>query len=132
MRRIRVHSAAFRNGRGTMLIGIDASRAAAAERTGTENYALHLIRALVGLRERLAGRNMEVELVQPDIEQLRSLPMPLITPLRYEASRLHMVVIWRINEKGVWLDDPVSGTMVLKHQEFEPLYTGQVLVFNRS
>lgn len=49
MRRNRVHSAAFRNGRGTMLIGIDASRAAAAERTGTENYALHLIRALVGL-----------------------------------------------------------------------------------
>ena len=32
-----------------MLIGIDASRAVAAERTGTENYALHLIRALVAL-----------------------------------------------------------------------------------
>mgnify|MGYP005841313543 FL=1 len=30
-----------------MLIGIDASRAVAAERTGTENYTLHLIRALV-------------------------------------------------------------------------------------
>ncbi|HHX42607.1 MAG TPA: glycosyltransferase family 4 protein [Chloroflexi bacterium] len=32
-----------------MLIGIDASRAVAAERTGTENYCLHLIRALVEL-----------------------------------------------------------------------------------
>jgi glycosyltransferase involved in cell wall biosynthesis len=30
-----------------MLIGIDASRAVAARRTGTENYALHLIRELV-------------------------------------------------------------------------------------
>ena len=30
-----------------MLIGIDASRAAAAERTGTENYSLYLIRALL-------------------------------------------------------------------------------------
>ena len=30
-----------------MLIGIDASRAARAQRTGTENYSLHLIRALI-------------------------------------------------------------------------------------
>jgi glycosyltransferase involved in cell wall biosynthesis len=32
-----------------MLIGIDASRAVATHRTGTENYALHLIRDLLGL-----------------------------------------------------------------------------------
>ena len=32
-----------------MLIGIDASRATRAERTGTENYALHLIQALLAL-----------------------------------------------------------------------------------
>ena len=32
-----------------MLIGIDASRALVAQRTGTENYSLHLIRALLAL-----------------------------------------------------------------------------------
>jgi len=32
-----------------VLIGIDASRAASAQRTGTENYSLQLIRALLGL-----------------------------------------------------------------------------------
>jgi glycosyltransferase involved in cell wall biosynthesis len=32
-----------------MLIGVDASRAAFAERTGTENYSLHLIRGLLSL-----------------------------------------------------------------------------------
>ena len=32
-----------------MLIGIDASRATAARRTGTETYSLHLIRSLIGL-----------------------------------------------------------------------------------
>ena len=32
-----------------MLIGIDASRAARSERTGTENYAWHLIRGLLAL-----------------------------------------------------------------------------------
>ncbi|MBC7251223.1 MAG: glycosyltransferase family 4 protein [Anaerolineae bacterium] len=35
-----------------MLIGIDASRAARARRTGTENYALHLIRGLLALDRR--------------------------------------------------------------------------------
>jgi len=35
-----------------MLIGIDASRATAARRTGTENYSLHLIRALLTLGRR--------------------------------------------------------------------------------
>jgi glycosyltransferase involved in cell wall biosynthesis len=34
-----------------MLIGIDASRATAARRTGTENYSLHLIRELLALGE---------------------------------------------------------------------------------
>ncbi len=34
-----------------MLIGIDASRTVAAQRTGTENYALHLIRELLVLSE---------------------------------------------------------------------------------
>jgi glycosyltransferase involved in cell wall biosynthesis len=34
-----------------MLIGIDASRATAARRTGTENYALHLIRELLALNQ---------------------------------------------------------------------------------
>ena len=32
-----------------MLIGIDASRATIARRTGTETYSLNLIRALIGL-----------------------------------------------------------------------------------
>jgi glycosyltransferase involved in cell wall biosynthesis len=34
-----------------MLVGIDASRAAVARRTGTENYALHLIRGLLALED---------------------------------------------------------------------------------
>lgn len=39
-----------------MLIGIDASRAATARRTGTEAYAWHLVRALIHLTERRSHR----------------------------------------------------------------------------
>ena len=58
--------------------------------------------------------------------------MPAITPLRFEATRLHMVVLRRFTDKGVWVDDPTSGPMLLTQQEFEPIYTGQALVFDHD
>jgi glycosyltransferase involved in cell wall biosynthesis len=65
-----------------MLIGIDASRAAARERTGTENYSLHLIRHLLALesghRYRLYfNRPPSIGLfpTTPDLE-LRVMPFP--------------------------------------------------------
>jgi len=45
-----------------MRIGIDASRATAARRTGTENYSLHLIRALLALD---AGHEFQLYFKQP-------------------------------------------------------------------
>jgi glycosyltransferase involved in cell wall biosynthesis len=64
----------------TMLIGIDASRAARAERTGTEAYSLHLIRAMLEAapqhRFRLyADRALPSELVAPNAEP-RMMPFP--------------------------------------------------------
>ena len=63
-----------------MLIGIDASRATLARRTGTENYSLHLIRGLLALesdhRYRLYfNRPPRQELFGPRAEQ-RILPFP--------------------------------------------------------
>ena len=56
-----------------MLIGIDASRAARAERTGTEAYSLHLIRALLSAAPRhhfrlYADRALPQELAVPNAE----------------------------------------------------------------
>jgi glycosyltransferase involved in cell wall biosynthesis len=63
-----------------MLIGIDASRAARAERTGTETYSLHLIRAMLSAapqrRFRLyADRALPRELSAPNAEP-RVMPFP--------------------------------------------------------
>lgn len=63
-----------------MLIGIDASRAARAERTGTEAYSLHLIRAMLdaALRQRFrlySDRALPRELESPNAEP-RVMPFP--------------------------------------------------------
>jgi glycosyltransferase involved in cell wall biosynthesis len=65
-----------------VLIGVDASRAARARRTGTETYSLHLIRALIrlgsGHRFRLYTNGPPPEGLLPRSEnaQVRSLPFP--------------------------------------------------------
>ncbi len=70
-----------------MLIGIDASRAVTARRTGTETYSLHLIRALLALGEKhrfrlYFNRPPPVGLF-PDGAELRVIPFPrLWTHLR--------------------------------------------------
>jgi glycosyltransferase involved in cell wall biosynthesis len=63
-----------------MLIGIDASRAARVERTGTEAYSLHLIRAMLGVAPQhcfrlYADRTLPSELDVPHAEP-RVMPFP--------------------------------------------------------
>ena len=81
-----------------MLIGIDASRAVTARRTGTETYSLRLIQALIGLRSGHCFRlytNGEPPaglfwdgMAPPNVE-VRSIPFPrLWTHLRLSAEML--------------------------------------------
>ncbi|MDY7040506.1 MAG: glycosyltransferase, partial [Chloroflexota bacterium] len=79
-----------------MLIGIDASRAIRARRTGTENYALHLIRGLLALgrghRYRLYfNRPPSPELFTPGPHwQARTIPCPRLwthVRLSWEMAR---------------------------------------------
>ena len=65
-----------------MLIGIDASRAATAQRTGTENYSLFLIRALLKLdqrnRYRLYFNQPPASALFPPVEnvEVKTMPFP--------------------------------------------------------
>ena len=63
-----------------MLIGIDASRATAAQRTGTETYSLHLIRGLLALgrghRFRLYFNQPPAPGLFPGTAEMRVMPFP--------------------------------------------------------
>lgn len=76
-----------------MLIGIDASRAVAARRTGTENYSLHLIRELLAQgqdsRFRLYFNQAPAPGLFPEGSELRIIPFPrLWTHLRLSLEML--------------------------------------------
>lgn len=90
-----------------------------------------LIRAMNGLQQRLADSPIEVHLVEPDYEQLTSLPLPALTPLRMGTTQRHMVVLTHVNEQVVSLIDPQEGRVLYYRDDFEEVFEGQVLVFER-
>ena len=91
-----------------------------------------VIRALEGLRQRLAGTGVRPELVQPTYEELTAAPMPAVTALQFEATRRHMVVLERVAAKGVLLADPEIGEYFLDRPDFAKVYTGQAIIFRRT
>lgn len=66
-----------------MLVGIDASRAVVAHRTGTENYSLHLIRGLLALG---GGHRYRLYFNQP--------PVPGLFDARAEGRVLRLPRLW--------------------------------------
>lgn len=88
-----------------------------------------IIRAMDGLSRRLASSPYQVDMLQPDYEDLVALPMPVITPLQFEATRRHMVTLLRVTPESVLIADPVEGQMVLGREMFEKHYIRQAIVF---
>lgn len=88
-----------------------------------------MLRAMSGLKTRLENTPYTVELLEVRSEELRQLPCPMLTPLRYEATRLHMVTITSVNEYGAYISDPVDGPLHLSWSTIQRVFSGQVLVF---
>ncbi len=88
-----------------------------------------IVRALDGLEQRLAQTRWRAHLLEPDLEDLARLPLPAITPLQFEPSRRHMVVITQIDTAGIWLMDPSEGYLYFSIEEFRPVFRHQVIVF---
>ena len=90
-----------------------------------------LLRAMQGLQRRLDGTGHHVELLQPTLTELASLPTPMITPVAYERTRQHMVVLLSVTDRAVLIADPALGVLNLSPSHFARYYTGRVLVFRR-
>ncbi|QDU33596.1 Peptidase C39 family protein [Poriferisphaera corsica] len=91
-----------------------------------------MLRAMNGLRKRLATTSFTVELVAPDYNQLKLLPLPAIAPLQFEATMQHMVTLLEISSEHVKLADPTDGILYLNRNEFEEYYLRKVLVFRHK
>lgn len=111
------------------LLGIHTSEAEMARLTHTRpGTGATILRAMDGLRQRLEGKPYRVVLLQPSIDELQAIPLPALTPLRFERTRHHMVTLIRTEKHGVVVADPVEGSIYFSWKNFSQYYTEQLLV----
>ena len=112
------------------MLGLLSTEAEMAELTETRpGSGATLIRALNGIDTRLRGTGIEPKLIEPDYDMLLGIQPPMLTPLQYEATRLHMVTIVEVRPHLVLIADPQYGLEFLSRRKFEEVYRGQVIAF---
>jgi len=115
------------------LLGVETTEAEMAGLTDTRaGGGSTTVRALHGLRRRLAGTGVRAELVAADYDALRSMPMPVMTPVERDPGRYHMVTLINIGRTGLQVLDPASGFLYIDRASFDATYTGRVIVFDAN
>ncbi|MEM7624772.1 MAG: cysteine peptidase family C39 domain-containing protein [Planctomycetota bacterium] len=114
------------------LMDIPSTEAQMAELTQTRpGTGATIIRALDGLNQRLKNTGIKPVLLEPDWRTLQGLQPPVLTPLQFEPTRRHMVVISKIEPEGIWIMDPVEGYIHFSQLGFLEVYRNQVIAFDR-
>lgn len=112
------------------MLGLRSNEAEMAELTETrKGSGATLLRALNGVSKRLKHTGIQARLLEPGYEDLQRIEPPMLTPLQYEAARLHMVTIVEVRPHLVVVADPQSGLEFLSRHRFEELYRGKVIAF---
>lgn len=113
------------------MIGVSTTETEMARLTETRpGSGATLLRALNGLSERLRGTGIEPMLLEPDSNQLLYYPTPMLAPLKFEPTRLHMVTIVEVRPNRVVVVDPELGVEFIPREAFNRYYTGKVIVFS--
>ena len=113
-------------------IGLEATESEMAVLTQTRpGTGATLIRAAQALRRKLEPEGIKVHIIQPTYEQLRHLPVPILTPLQLEVSKRHMVTILNIHRNGVLIADPINGKVYMQRRDFEAAFIGQIIALER-
>lgn len=90
-----------------------------------------VIRALDGLNRRLESSGVRAQLNAVPIDELHNIELPALTTLQYEKSRTHMVVILRVDWRGILISDPTEGVVWETADTIRNYYSGDVIAFER-
>lgn len=113
------------------MLGIHSDEAEMARLTETRpGSGATLLRAFNGLNIRLEHTDITPLLLEPDYDLLMGIRPPILTPLRYDTTRLHMVTILEVRPHLVMVADPEVGVEFLSRRNFEEYYYGQVIAFD--
>lgn len=91
-----------------------------------------MIRTLHGLTRRLEQTPWRPRLIKADVDQLARLPMPALALTREQATQAHIVTLLQVAPRVVFVADPVDGLMMLSREQFEEIFTGEAMVFDRK
>lgn len=112
------------------MLGLSSTEAEMAELTETRaGSGATLLRALNGIDTRLKHTGIKAILLEPDYDTLMRIEPPMLTPVQYEAARLHMVTIIEVRPHLIMLADPQVGVEFISRRKFEDIYRGQVIAF---
>lgn len=113
-------------------LGIRSTESQMAELTQTRvGEGATVIRAMDGLSQRLRGTPWSVELVEAPLDQLVGTRTPVLTAILTDTPQRHMVTLLAITESRVLVADPTQGVESIPRSRFEPLYTGQAIIFRK-
>lgn len=113
-------------------LGVFTSEAEMARLTFTrEGIGSTSLRAMLGLKQRLDGSDFQARFVRASTKELAAMSLPIVLPLRYESTRVHMVTVLGFGRYTVDVADPVLGRYALNREMFDSLYGGQAIVFER-
>lgn len=114
-------------------LGVPASEAEMALLTQTRaGTGATVIRALDGLNRKLKDSHLQARLQTVTLDDLHRVELPALTALQYESSRTHMVVILRVDLRGILVSDPVEGVVWETPASIRDHFSGDVIAFERS
>ena len=95
-----------------------------------------IVRALEGLNYKLERTSWEAVILEVTFDELRTLPMPVLTPLQLSMARHHMVVVSGFlniarNHEVTIFDPQIGAEVTLSHEDFKAAFGGQVIAFLR-
>jgi hypothetical protein len=87
--------------------------------------------SLLDMKVHLARQGLVADGFKMTLDRLAKLGVPVITLINTGGYR-HFVVIKGINEDDVVLGDPAQGVVIVKREDFEPAWSGVVLVIRNE
>jgi len=117
------------------LMGYHSTEAQMARYTNTRPMTgATTFRTVEGLQRRLSGTGVDVQLVDARVDQLATLPTPMLLTVNFTSNRRynHMVVLVYTNQQGAQLADPQDGMYFMRWDELKSVIAGPAIYFHRS
>lgn len=81
--------------------------------------------AAMGLRKKLPAKTVTVR--RASVDDVSSLPLPCLAPLKYNFFCDHMVCLLGLDPKGVLVGDPLIGPIVMTKEQLAERWLGEVV-----